>query len=146
MVESIGWLLPDECTYGINNFGDIPVDREIWRPIIGLGGKYEISNFGNIYSVPRVDRGRKWGGYLVKLSKDRDGYCVFTVRGVSSTRVHRLVLEAFSGKNMKDMIVRHLNGNPSDNRLENLRWGTNSENVRDSIAHGTYRPGKFGRR
>lgn len=51
--------------------------------------------------------------------------------------VHKLVLNAFVGKRPDGFLCRHLNGNQRDNRLENLCWGTPSENVRDSMRHGT---------
>ena len=51
--------------------------------------------------------------------------------------VHKLVLNAFVGERPEGFVCRHLNGNPKDNRLENLCWGTPSENVQDSMRHGT---------
>jgi len=51
--------------------------------------------------------------------------------------VHVLVLEAFAGPRPNGMVCRHLNGNPTDNRIENLAWGTESENQRDAVRHGT---------
>ena len=58
-------------------------------------------------------------------------------RVISIKLVHRLVLEAFVGPCPADMECRHLNGNPADNRLENLAWGTHRQNQADRIAHGT---------
>lgn len=52
--------------------------------------------------------------------------------------VHTLVLVAFRGPRPDGYVARHLNGNKMDNRLENLEWGTQRENVGDSIWHGTY--------
>ena len=49
--------------------------------------------------------------------------------------VHRLVMMAFYGES--DLYVLHANGDPYDNRLENLRYGTQTENVYD-----VYRQGK----
>jgi len=51
--------------------------------------------------------------------------------------VHGLVLEAFVGPKPKGKEARHLNGDKTDNRIENLKWGTRSENSRDQIRHGT---------
>ncbi len=51
--------------------------------------------------------------------------------------VHRLVLEAFVGPCPEGMQCRHDNGNPHDNRLENLQWGTPLDNMKDKIRHGT---------
>jgi hypothetical protein len=50
--------------------------------------------------------------------------------------VHTLVLEAFVGPRPPDLQCRHLNGNPADNRLTNLQWGTCLENTLDQYIHG----------
>lgn len=52
--------------------------------------------------------------------------------------IHRMVMEAFVGPRPDGMEVRHLNGDPSDNRLDNLVYGTHAENMQDAIAHGTH--------
>lgn len=52
-------------------------------------------------------------------------------------RVHVLVCETFHGlKTDPKLEVRHLNGNPKDNRAENLAWGTKAENIQDIFRHG----------
>lgn len=56
--------------------------------------------------------------------------------------IHRLVLLAFRGEPPKGHVCRHLNGNRTDNRLENIVWGTSSENRLDQIAHGTHNAGE----
>jgi hypothetical protein len=68
----------------------------------------------------------------------------FKVSPVDRTRprqqalaVHRLILEAFRGPRPERMVCRHLNGNPRDNRLENLCWGSCRENEADKLRHGT---------
>lgn len=50
--------------------------------------------------------------------------------------VHRLVLTVFVGPCPEGMECRHLNGDASDNRLENLRWGTSKENSEDTARLG----------
>lgn len=52
--------------------------------------------------------------------------------------LHRLVLEAFVGQCPEGMQCRHLNGNAGDNRIDNLQWGTPSENNWDLVRHGTH--------
>lgn len=52
-------------------------------------------------------------------------------------QVGHLVLLAFVGPCPPEMECCHNNGNPADNRVENLRWDTPSENRQDSIRHGT---------
>ncbi len=71
------------------------------------------------------------GYYRVNLRDDS-----FPVKTVAIP-VHKLVLETFVGKRPSGYLCRHLNGNPLDNRLKNLCWGTPSENVRDAIRHKT---------
>ena len=56
-------------------------------------------------------------------------------------KAHQLILFAFVGPKPNGMECRHLNGNPADNRLENLVWGTRRENVFDSIKHGVFPKG-----
>jgi DNA-binding transcriptional regulator YiaG len=51
--------------------------------------------------------------------------------------VHTLVLNTFVGVRPTNYVCRHLNGNPLDNRLCNICWGTAKENARDAIRHGT---------
>lgn len=52
--------------------------------------------------------------------------------------VHQLVADAFHGPCPHGLVVRHLNGVPSDNSPENLKYGTNAENAEDRKRHGTY--------
>ena len=55
--------------------------------------------------------------------------------------VHQLVLEAFVGPCPEGMECLHRDGNPANNRLENLRWGSHAENMEDMANHGAaYRP------
>ena len=52
--------------------------------------------------------------------------------------IHRLVLLAFEGPEPDGMEVCHTDGNPANNRLDNLRWGTRGDNLRDRVRHGTH--------
>lgn len=75
-----------------------------------------------------------------KCSSDKFGYktvTMFNASGKFKTGLHRVVLLAFVGLCPEGMECRHLNGNPSDNRLENLQWGTRQENANDRKRHGT---------
>lgn len=53
-----------------------------------------------------------------------------------TTRVHVLVLEAFDRPRPKGAVCRHLDGNPINNHLSNLAWGTHKENTEDRKRHG----------
>lgn len=111
---------------------------EIWKPVLGAEGHYEVSNFGNVKSLkgrsPRLMRlGSAGTGHKgIQLGSPRRGR--FTV--------HRLVLEAFVGPCPTGMEAAHLNGKPADNRAENLIWCTRKENHSHKKLHGTYQGGQ----
>ena len=68
-----------------------------------------------------------------------NGYRTVSLRIAGKTvrkLVHRLVLEAFAGPACEGQEARHLNGIPTDNRIENLAWGTSKENKDDMRRHG----------
>lgn len=62
--------------------------------------------------------------------------------GVKGYQVHRLVLQAFGRNNRPGEECRHLDGNPANNRLENLQWGTRGENIADKARHETGNQGE----
>lgn len=100
------------------------------RPILGYPG-YSITQDGRVWSdkTHRFLAGAKKCGYRIVLLR-KEGKPHFK-------RVHRLVLETFVGPCPEEMECRHLNGRRADNRLENLVWGTRSENTKDAVRHGT---------
>lgn len=117
---------------------------EIWLPVVSWEGFYEVSDLGNVRSVPRVVttksgqirryRSRPIAPYLdrrgrVWIDLSRDGS-----RG--RYKVSHLVLSAFIHPKPADKDCLHANDNPADNRLCNLRWGTRSENWEDRKANG----------
>lgn len=76
---------------------------------------------------------------------NRGGYPVifFKYAGISLARpVHRLVLETFVGPRPVGMVACHANGDKQDNRLSNLRWDTQQNNVADTLVHGTRNRGQ----
>lgn len=115
----------------------------IIRSIPGFSGYYA-ENDGRIW--------RKRNGFLIecKQRNRQDGYRDIRVTddaGKFGTRyVHRLVALAFHGVPGPGQEVRHLNGDPADNRPTNLAWGTRAENKADEAVHRAneikrYRPG-----
>ena len=108
---------------------------EEWRPIAGFPDYY-VSDQGRVmstkHSSPRILRQRiERGPYpRVELSRGHRRLC--------HRRVHRLVAEAFHGPGGERQEVRHLNGDPTDNRAINLQWGSRSENVHDIVRHGRH--------
>jgi NUMOD4 motif/HNH endonuclease len=126
----------------------LDLEFEQWRAIPGYEGLYEASSFGRVRSLPRVVVGGPHGTYSVagrelKLTSRRsDGYLVVNLhggRGCSRTwPVHQLALLAFVGPRPAGYEGCHTNGDRTNNRIENLRYGSRSENNRDAVRHGTH--------
>lgn len=120
-------------------------ERETWRAVPGWEG-YEVSDQGCLRSLARTVVRRNGApqsirGRVLCQAPAESGHLRsrLTRGGVSSTvYVHRLVLEAFVGPAPEGTEACHANGDPTDNRLENLRWDTRSANNFDQIAHGTH--------
>lgn len=101
---------------------------------------YEVSNYGNVRSW----KNNKWGkaDYPKQLSKylGNNGYYTVVLlndRHEKKKTVHRLVARAFIGKPGEKIQVRHMDGSRTNNRLENLKYGTQKDNSQDSVEHGT---------
>lgn len=107
-----------------------------WRPVKGYKGLYEVSNYGQVRSVPRayitklgVKRFLK--STVLKPSLDGGGYPkvnLYKKGKVKNIAVHRLVAIVFIPRIKGKNIVNHKNGIKTDNRVENLEWVTDSEN------------------
>ena len=87
------------------------------------------------------DQGQVWSLHRQRLLVgvlSRRGYLVVSGGRLkkASVYVHRLVLEAFVGPMPAGGVTRHLNGIKADNRLENLTYGTHSENAADTLRLG----------
>ncbi|MFV8317080.1 NUMOD4 motif-containing HNH endonuclease [Mycobacterium sp. 23] len=120
---------------------------ENWKPVPEWEKLYEVSDLGNVRSLDRWVRngggGFLYRGRLLQPSVGKRGYLVVGLSdGAARTRagvkVHRLVLAAFVGPLPDGMMGLHQNGNKLDNRLTNLRYGTNADNQYDSMRHGTH--------
>ena len=94
----------------------------VWKKIEGFPN-YSVSDDGQVKNdlsermLTLFDNGL--GYKVVHLSKDKNKRTV---------RVHRLVAQAFIANPQEKSCVNHINGNKSDNRVENLEWCTHSEN------------------
>lgn len=80
-------------------------------------------------------------GKPLKPELDKDGYQRFTIRKRHYSG-HRLVYEAFVGPIPKGMVCCHSDGNPRNNRVDNLRVDTQRANIADKKAHGTHQVGE----
>lgn len=104
---------------------------EVWNRINGYGD-YEVSNLGRVKSFKR-DR---INGKIMYPAPTKKGYLRIKLGDGKITKtfsVHRLVCENFLSKDEDRKIINHKNGIKDDNRLENLEWATNSENIRHAF-------------
>jgi len=111
--------------------------KEIWKDIKGYEGYYQVSNMGNVRSLDRtiIDslfRARHIMGVKIKPFKNRKGYACVELHKNSkakAAKVHHLVFDTFTGLNRNSFVIDHIDGNPSNNHIDNLQLLTNRENV-----------------
>lgn len=114
---------------------------ETWAPIPDRPG-YEVSNIGRIRSYRNAQGHPMSEPRVLTPIRTRSGRLKIKLGRTATVGIHRLVLLAFRGPAGDDQECRHLNGNPLDNRIENLAWGTKVENYNDRRAHGTDNAGE----
>lgn len=115
---------------------------EIWKPIDGFEGVYEVSNFGRIKSLPRNNTR---GGVVKPYINSRNGYAYIGLSygtKKATKRVHSLVMAAFNpcpykhtGYN-KNWTIDHKDGDKTNNCLSNLEWCSQSENQKRAFKMG----------
>lgn len=103
---------------------------EQWKQVIGYEGLYEVSNYGNVRNAN--------SGHVLSQSNTTTGYKKVELykNGRKSLKVHRLVAFAFINNVDGKPYINHKNGNKADNRVENLEWSTQKENVNHAICTG----------
>jgi hypothetical protein len=109
---------------------------EEWRPVVGYEGRYEVSNLGEVRSLPRTMKARHGGapngyhmkGRILKKNSTPNGYYFVPLGKGKRGLVHRLVLEAFVPNPDNKPCCDHIDANRHNNRVGNLRWATWQEN------------------
>lgn len=110
--------------------------KEYWKDIPGFENRYQASNLGRIKSLSKT---YKTGRGYYRTVPDRIMKCnKLTPKGYMRVRIdkityqlHRLIAITFLGAplpNSDRIQVNHINGDKTDNRVENLEWVTNQEN------------------
>ena len=129
-------------------------ERWLPVPVVGFEHLYEVSDLGRVRSLDRMITGILSRGHLMTYDRPHPGRILN--RQVSRTggrgghvlvslcrdgmeqsiSLHSLVLEAFVGPRPDGMFGLHWDDDPTNNCLDNLRWGTPTDNAQDSIRNG----------
>ena len=111
-------------------------DGEIWEPVVGFEGKYEVSNYGRVKSCKRFRLGKSGartlvGERLLRQSHDHSGYLKVGLRNgrrCSNHSVHQLVAKAFIPNPGGYSQINHKDENKENNNASNLEWCTQAYN------------------
>lgn len=108
------------------------MEKEIWKPIKGYEGLYEISNMGRIKGLERKSKNRTYPLILLKLKKDTHGYlqAFLYKNNIRKTYlVHRLVASAFIDNPNNYKEINHIDEDKTNNKISNLEWCSRIYNV-----------------
>jgi hypothetical protein len=111
-----------------------------WVGAVGYESFYQVSDMGRVRSIAR-------GVELSQQKNSRTGYVSVKLKSINpKTRysVHRIVAMAFIPNPLNKPTVNHINGDKTDNRVENLEWATYSENNKHLYQAGLRIAGKRG--
>jgi len=115
------------------------------KAIPGFSG-YVLTSSGVVYSVRRRKQKPTVPFRALRFMRHSGGYPQVNMRARGKGHikaVHRLVAELFLPPKLpEDAVVRHLDGNPENNDVSNLAWGTQADNHADSVRHGTVASGE----
>lgn len=109
------------------------MEAERWLPVPEWTDLYEVSSYGRVRNIKT--------GRIRRIQKLRHSVNLQLARGSEQPRnytVHRLVMLAFVGPRPDGMVVRHIDGDFTNCHLNNLAYGTQSENMYDEVQHGTH--------
>lgn len=113
---------------------------EIWKDIPGYEGLYQASNLGNIRSIAFINnRGVK---HRIKVKAQKEGVWgrMYTMLYKDTKRknwlVHRLIAITFLPNPNNYPEINHIDGNPKNNRVDNLEWCTASYNMKHAYKNG----------
>ena len=126
--------------------------NELWHPVPGYEGLYEVSDQGNVRSLNRIvvqltrwgeHRERRLRGKLLRQGRavnNRRQVCLSLDNKQRVFYVHTLVALAFHGPRPEGLEIDHINGDYLDNRAVNLGYVTHQENQRRGYKLGLINP------
>lgn len=120
-----------EFIYGVTEPG---YEGELWKHYY-RDWDYAVSNYGRVWSYQS-------NIFMQPAKTNRYGHLVinmYHLGTVTHVLVHRIVAEMFIPNPDNLPVVRHLDGDPTNNVVWNLAWGTVKDNWEDAVRHGTAR-------
>lgn len=122
------------------------MSEEVWKDVVGYEGYYQVSNQGRVKSIVSNKRkNRKDVEFILNQTRKKTGrltvnLCVNDKRNTQF--VHTLVLNAFVGPRPEGYECCHNDDDKNNNTLENLRWDTHINNIKDCFKTGKLRMGE----
>lgn len=108
--------------------------EERWRDIDGFDGRYQISDYGRVFSKFKNGHTKVTSGYTANAMGYRK-MRLYRDDGSATTRyVHQLVAEAFVDNPFGRKVINHIDSNPANNHYSNLEWCTQAENMQHAKA------------
>ena len=108
------------------------MSKEVWKDVVGYEGLYQVSSIGRVKSLPKSGPGGHLESIILKQNTDKDGYKWVPLRknkAAHSTRVHRIVAQAFLPDYSDNLEINHKNEIKDDNRVENLELCDRQYNI-----------------
>lgn len=122
----------------MEQFTEVELENEEWRPVAGYEGLYEVSSLGRVRSIDRVTSDGRFilGKYLESRGATHQSVDLWHNNIGTTVLLHRLVAQAFISNPDNLPEVDHRDNDPFNNRVSNLRWVTSSENSAHRIQSG----------
>lgn len=122
--------------------------KELWKAI---DETYSVSNLGRIKSKDMLVNAKNNSnairkGRILKLKKEKNGYLRVMLKNRKTYMVHRLVAQAFIPNPDNKPYINHINGDPTNNCVENIEWCTQKENMGHAWKNGFCDISRIGRK
>lgn len=110
-------------------------------PVAGYSPGYAVSDDARVFSKRKTTRKSDKKIRQLKFTVGQAGHLMVRIRkengSMTLATIHRIMAKAFLPPPLPGQdVVRHLNGDPGDNRIDNLAWGTQADNMADMVRHG----------